>query len=411
MTDRLERVPSLRALMLRWQLAGMLVGFALALLAAVLDARRNGPLSLQGNVLPMARLIAAGTLSSVPVSAMLCWVWVAAAQRVVVLEQRTLLRSLGLGLVGGLQALLCFVFGALLTGRFAEVWAITDRFAWLPGVPALVLLLWPIMAAWLLVPRVIVPALRRPLIALQAGSSIPPVSRAVRWWHVVGMALSLALSPFGGHAQPTASLRDSSLVITSPDLVVPLPPHWLGGPPAPWVPPMHCGAHPAGQVRDRIVIEPERLGALHASSSEWRRELAIALSAALPMASLVAYAGADPWDGACGAVQLRVHLLTGANAEHSLVDRIDASTRALRTEGFRSTNERERDPRGWLVERVRWSADRGDYVGVGTIEFWSRSVEHGTLMMVFHWVTGTGNGYMVTERDWIIDGIRIGGDR
>jgi hypothetical protein len=121
--------------MLRWQLAGMLVGFALALLAAVLDARRNGPLSLQGNVLPMARLVAVGTLASVPVSAMLCWGWVAAAQRVVVLEQRALLRSLGLGLVGGLQALLCFVFGALLTGRFAEVWAITDRFLWLPGVP------------------------------------------------------------------------------------------------------------------------------------------------------------------------------------------------------------------------------------------------------------------------------------
>jgi hypothetical protein len=164
-TDRFERVPSLRALMLRWQLAGMLVGFALALLAAVLDARRNGPLSLQGNVLPMARLIAVGTLASVPISAMLCWGWVAAAQRVVVLEQRALLRSLGLGLVGGLQALSCFAFGALLTGRFAEVWATTDRFAWLPGVPALVLLLWPIMAAWLLVPRVIVPALRRPLVA------------------------------------------------------------------------------------------------------------------------------------------------------------------------------------------------------------------------------------------------------
>lgn len=237
------------------------------------------------------------------------------------------------------------------------------------------------------------------------------MSSAVRWWHIAGMVFLLALSPAGGHAQPTATLRDSSLVITSPHLVIPLPPYWLGGPLAPWVPPMHCGAHPAGRVRDRIVVEPERLAALYASSDEWRRELALALSAALPPASLVAYAGGDPWVGACGAVQLRVHVLAIANTERSPVDRIDASTRALRTEGFESTSAREYDARGWLVERVRWSADRGDYVGVGTIEYWSRVVEHESLLLVFHWVTGTGNDHMRTERDWIIDAVRIGDGR
>jgi hypothetical protein len=73
--------------------------------------------------------------------------------------------------VGGLQSLLCFSLGALLTGRFAEVWAITDRFAWLPWVPALVLLLWPIMAAWLVVPRAVVPTLRGPLVAMRVASA------------------------------------------------------------------------------------------------------------------------------------------------------------------------------------------------------------------------------------------------
>jgi len=170
-SDRLERELSLRTVVVRWQLAGLFVGFVLALAAAMFDARRNGPLSLQGNMLPMALPIAVGTLASVPVSAMLCWAWLTVAQRVVVLEQRAVLRWLGLGFVGCLQSLLCFSLGALMTGRFAEVWAITDRFAWLPWLPALVLLLWPIMAAWLVVPRVVVPTLRGPLVAMRVASA------------------------------------------------------------------------------------------------------------------------------------------------------------------------------------------------------------------------------------------------
>jgi hypothetical protein len=60
---------------------------------------------------------------------------------------------------------------------------------------------------------------------------------------------------------------------------------------------------------------------------------------------------------------------------------------------------------------VRWRADRGDYVGVGTIEFWSRVVAGRLLALVFHWVHGTDDEFLRTERDWIMNTVRIDGGR
>ena len=166
-----------RSILVRWHATGVLVAIVLAWGAALLDSRRNGPLSLQGNVWPVLGLVAIAAACTLPVSTTLTWGWLVAAQRRPEIERRPAVRVTGLVLLGLVQSLLAFSLGALLTGRFVEVWSITDRFSWLPAVPALIVLIWPIMSAWLLVPRLLVrslrsPLLRQPTVTLSTPSNI-----------------------------------------------------------------------------------------------------------------------------------------------------------------------------------------------------------------------------------------------
>lgn len=73
--------------------------------------------------------------------------------------------------------------------------------------------------------------------------------------------------------------RDSARVVDGRVLVEPLgisvtvPALWFGGPrPSYDRDTLTCANRPSGTVRDRVVVEPDRLPALRGGVGEWRRE-------------------------------------------------------------------------------------------------------------------------------------------
>ncbi len=162
--DSRARRGSVSLLLLRWHATGAPLAFAVALIGAIYDARRRGPLGLPYVAQELAVPLLVALMIALPVVLSATLVWARLARRVRPLEWHTLVRIMALLALSQGVALTSFLVGAVLTGRPTEVWMITDRFSWLPQIPALVILLWPIMASWLVLPRLLVPSLRGPIV-------------------------------------------------------------------------------------------------------------------------------------------------------------------------------------------------------------------------------------------------------
>ena len=155
---------SLAMQLLRWHVSGTLLAFAVALIGAMFDARRRGPLYLRDVAQELMAPLIVALVVALPVVILTTVAWMRLARRIRALECNASVRLIALTALSLGVALASFLVGAVLTGRPTEVWTITDRFSWLPQVPALVVLLWPIMASWLVMPRLLVASLRGPLV-------------------------------------------------------------------------------------------------------------------------------------------------------------------------------------------------------------------------------------------------------
>ena len=200
-------------------------------------------------------------------------------------------------------------------------------------------------------------------------------------------------------ATDTAHVENGRLVIVPLGLSFRIPPIWLGGPASRERAPM-CGNPPAGSVRDRIVIEPERFAGLQNPAGEWKKEFAAVVDSVMPFRALVAHLGGDPWSGHCGTLQKRVYV--GDARERLALNQATAVRVAQRF--FRPVRHTQRDSGKWRITTVWWDAWYSDYGGTARVEFWSRSVRGRHVVIVF--LLSLGSDEQFADRAEIIASVQ-----
>ena len=187
----------------------------------------------------------------------------------------------------------------------------------------------------------------------------------------LGLSLQLAIVD-------SARLIDDRVVVEPLAFSIQVPPLWLGRPD-----PANrglCDARPAGTVADRIRTDRASFGDLQRARGEWTREYSAVVDSVLPFGSLVAQLGGDPWNGTCGAPQLRIYVRDTAAVPVAVaaVHGVRAAERF-----FTPVSRIDADSSGWAMTRLAWNAWYHDYGGTATVEFWSRRIRARTVTLVF----------------------------
>ena len=188
----------------------------------------------------------------------------------------------------------------------------------------------------------------------------------------------LALQLVAHATTDTAHISDDRLVVEPLGFSFTIPALWLGKPAPPKL--LFCDAHPVGSVSDRIVTERSRFVRLQNPRSAWKKEYAAVIDSVMPFDALVAHLGGDPWNGDCGALQMRVYVQdSSAPSPRALSSRGTASAARY----FKPVQNVRADSAGWEVTRIFWDAFYYDYGGTAQVEFWSRVVRNRRVTLVF----------------------------
>jgi hypothetical protein len=190
------------------------------------------------------------------------------------------------------------------------------------------------------------------------------------------LLLGLVIQAFP--ATDTAYLEGERLLVQPIGITFRVPPVWLGNSP-PKGRDYPCGNPPSGTVSDRIVTEPGRFRSLQRPGGEWKAEFAAVVDSVLPFRDLVAHLGGDPWNGNCGAMQMRVYV--GDHLAWRTIEALPGVRSARRY--FKPVHRTQVDSAGWGITRLSWNAWYTDYGGPATVEFWSRSFGGRDLVLVF----------------------------
>ncbi len=160
-----------------------------------------------------------------------------------------------------------------------------------------------------------------------------------------------------------------------------IPALWLGRPGPPNL--LFCDAHPAGSVSDRILTDRAKLDQLRNWKGEWKREYSAVVDSVMPFDALTAQLGGDPWNGHCGAPQMRVYVQDSAAPTAK-----SAGQRGVETAErfFRPVHIEQADSAGWSLTRIYWEAFYYDYGGTAQVEFWSRRVRDRLVTLVFMYI-------------------------
>jgi hypothetical protein len=209
------------------------------------------------------------------------------------------------------------------------------------------------------------------------------------------VALSVQLVP----VRDTAYLEGQRVVIQPIHLSFRVPPLWLGLP-AQKGRDYLCANNPAGTVSERIVTERARFKSLQGPAGEWKTEFSAVIDSVLPFANLVAQLGGDPWNGNCGAMQMRVY--AGENLSRLTADATPGLQAARRF--FNPVTRTKSDSAGWRITRLSWEAWYYDYGGTAQVEFWSRPVNGRDVVFVFMFAGYEPNQFK--DRADIIDSVR-----
>jgi hypothetical protein len=123
---------------------------------------------------------------------------------------------------------------------------------------------------------------------------------------ILAVTLQLAAIATGD----TVRISGDHLIVEPLGFSIQIPALWLGKRGPPNLP--FCDVHPAGTVSDRILTDRSRLEQLRNPMGEWKREYAAVIDSVMPFAALTAHLGGDPWNGSCGAPQMRVYVQDSA---------------------------------------------------------------------------------------------------
>jgi hypothetical protein len=176
----------------------------------------------------------------------------------------------------------------------------------------------------------------------------------------------------------TARISGDRLIVEPLGFSIQIPALWLGKPAPPNL--LFCDAHPAGTVSDRILTDRTRLEQLRNPMGEWKREYAAVIDSMIPFAALTAHLGGDPWNGSCGAPQMRVYVQdSAAPAPRVLAQRGVESAERF----FRPVQKVQADSAGWELTRIFWEGFYYDYGGTAQVEFWSRRIRNRSVTLVF----------------------------
>ena len=179
-------------------------------------------------------------------------------------------------------------------------------------------------------------------------------------------------------AVDTARMSGDRLVVEPLGFSFEIPALWLGRPGPPNL--LYCDAHPAGTVADRILTERTRLEQLKNPRAEWKTEYAAVVDTMMPFAALEAHLGGDPWNGSCGAPQMRVYVQDSAASQPRLSAQrgVESAKRF-----FQPVRLVQADSAGWQLTRISWEGFYYDYGGTAQVEFWSRRVRNRLVTLVF----------------------------
>lgn len=190
--------------------------------------------------------------------------------------------------------------------------------------------------------------------------------------------VALGLHLAAGATTDTARISGDRLLVEPLGFSFTIPALWLGKPGPSKL--LFCDAHPAGSVSDRILTERSRLPQLKDPKGEWKKEYAAVIDSMMPFDALVAHLGGDPWNGYCGAPQMRVYVQdSSAPPPRALSSRGTASAARY----FQPVQNVQADSAGWEVTRVFWDAFYYDYGGTAQVEFWSRVIRDRRVTLVF----------------------------
>src|SRR4051812_4838395 len=161
----------------------------------------------------------------------------------------------------------------------------------------------------------------------------------------------LALQLLASTTTDTARISGDQLVVEPLGFSFAIPDLWLGKPGPPKL--LFCDAHPAGSVSDRIVTERRRLTQLQNPEGEWKKEYAAVIDSVMPLDALVAHLGGDPWNGHCGAPQMRVYVQDSSSSSPRTLSSRGAASAARY---FQPVANVRADSAGWEVTRIFWDA-------------------------------------------------------
>lgn len=100
----------------------------------------------------------------------------------------------------------------------------------------------------------------------------------------------------------------------------------------------------------------------------------------MPFGALKAHLGGDPWNGSCGALQMRVYVQDSAAPPPNLSAQrgVESAERF-----FQPVQRVQADSAGWNLTRISWEAFYYDYGGTAEVEFWSRPIRNRLVTLVF----------------------------
>jgi hypothetical protein len=188
------------------------------------------------------------------------------------------------------------------------------------------------------------------------------------------LALQLAIIATGD----TAYLSGDRLMVEPLGFSIEIPALWLGKPGPPGL--LFCDANPAGTISDRILTDRSSLEQLRSPRGEWKREYAAVVDSVMPFTALTAHLGGDPWNGTCGAPQMRVYVQDSAATSPKLLAQrgVESAERF-----FRPVQRVQTDSAGWEITRIFWEGFYYDYGGTAQVEFWSRRIRNRRVTLVF----------------------------
>ena len=191
--------------------------------------------------------------------------------------------------------------------------------------------------------------------------------------------VGIALQVLAAATTDSARVVNGRLVVEPLGISFQIPPVWLGLPDA-LKRDRSCANTPGGTVADRIKVRRQDFASLRGPTGEWKREYDAVVESMLPFRSLVAHLGGDPWDGNCGAIQMRVYV--GAFSGRRMATQAIVGARVA-SRYFRPVRRVVAVRQAWTRVSLSWKADYGDYFGTAHVEVWTRPVKGRFLVLVF----------------------------